>query len=170
MRETSRASIPASYTIPRGANFDDVALIGRLTVGRRDRASDRAADGLGLDYAPGDRRYRPGRQGTVNTNRPAVYASFAADAVPVNPASASFGSTARRDLGVRANRAVHSVPTRVQLSRRARAVRRFGPGRKHGDEIVDLHDPNALMSECIFCKIVSGEIPAKEVERDGDAS
>jgi histidine triad (HIT) family protein len=31
---------------------------------------------------------------------------------------------------------------------------------------VDLLDQDALMSDCIFCKIGAGEIPAKEVYRD----
>jgi hypothetical protein len=39
---------------------------------------------------PGIADFAPDSGATVNTNRPAVYASFASDAVPVNPASASL--------------------------------------------------------------------------------
>jgi histidine triad (HIT) family protein len=31
---------------------------------------------------------------------------------------------------------------------------------------VELHDPHALMDECVFCKIARGEIPATVVYRD----
>ena len=41
------------------------------------------------------RTLAPDANATVHTNRPAVYASFAADAVPVNPASASLSLNGR---------------------------------------------------------------------------
>ncbi|MGA8098662.1 MAG: histidine triad nucleotide-binding protein [Candidatus Cybelea sp.] len=34
---------------------------------------------------------------------------------------------------------------------------------------MELYDPNALMDDCIFCKIARGEIPAKAVYRDDTA-
>ncbi|MGB8908876.1 MAG: histidine triad nucleotide-binding protein [Candidatus Cybelea sp.] len=34
---------------------------------------------------------------------------------------------------------------------------------------MELHDSNALMEDCLFCKIARGEIPAKTVYRDETA-
>ncbi|MGB8964835.1 MAG: histidine triad nucleotide-binding protein [Candidatus Cybelea sp.] len=33
---------------------------------------------------------------------------------------------------------------------------------------MEFHDPHPLMSDCIFCRIAAGELPATVVYRDGD--
>jgi hypothetical protein len=77
-----------SYTIPRGANFRDVVLIGRLNAAG-EVAQQAAADAISASSTPpGIADFAPDENATINTNRPAVYASFASDAVDVNPASA----------------------------------------------------------------------------------
>jgi len=76
-----------SYTIPRGSNFDDVALIGRLSIGGASAEAPAAGSISASSIGPGVADFAPDAGATVNTDRPAVYASFAADAVPVNPSS-----------------------------------------------------------------------------------
>lgn len=88
MREVSPGTYAGSYTIPRGANFDDVPLIGRLAAGQA-RAQGQAATPISASSVPpGIADFAPDAGSTINTDRPAVYASFVADAVPVNPSSA----------------------------------------------------------------------------------
>ncbi|MBV8529976.1 MAG: hypothetical protein JO104_01545, partial [Candidatus Eremiobacteraeota bacterium] len=77
-----------NYTIPRGANFADVALIGRLAVGNATAQAPASQTVSASSIGPGIADFAPGAGTTINTGRPAVYASFASDAVPVNPASA----------------------------------------------------------------------------------
>ncbi len=77
-----------SYTIPRGANFNDVALIGRLTVGSATAQAPAPGSISASSIGPGIADFAPDENATINTNRPAVYATFASDAVPVNAASA----------------------------------------------------------------------------------
>lgn len=77
-----------SYAIPRGANFRDVALVGRLTIGNATAQQAAAQTVSASSTPPGIADFAPDAGATINTNRPAVFASFAADAVPVNPASA----------------------------------------------------------------------------------
>lgn len=88
MHEQSPGLYEGTYVIPRGANFDDVALIGRLASGSA--VAHAAAPQMisASSTPPGIADFAPDAGATVNTNRPAVYASFAADAVPVNPSSA----------------------------------------------------------------------------------
>jgi hypothetical protein len=76
-----------SYTIPRGANFADVALIGRLSMGDDSAQAPAPQTISASSIGPGIADFAPDAGSTINTNRPAVYASFASDAVPVNPAS-----------------------------------------------------------------------------------
>jgi hypothetical protein len=76
------------YTIPRGASFDDVALIGRLTIGGVSAQAPAAQTISASSIGPGIAGVAPDAGVTINTSRPAVYASFASDAVPVNAASA----------------------------------------------------------------------------------
>ena len=77
-----------SYTIPRGANFEDVALIGRLTIGNATVQAPAQETVSASSFGPGIADFAPDAGATINTNRPAVYASFASDAVPVNASSA----------------------------------------------------------------------------------
>jgi hypothetical protein len=76
-----------SYTIPRGANFADVALIVRLSMGDDSAQAPAPQTISASSIGPGIADFAPDAGSTINTNRPAVYASFASDAVPVNPAS-----------------------------------------------------------------------------------
>jgi hypothetical protein len=88
MQQRSPGVYDGSYIIPRGANFDDDALIGRLESGN-DVAHAAAPQTISASSTPpGIADFAPDAGATVNNNRPAVYASFAADAVPVNPSSA----------------------------------------------------------------------------------
>ncbi|MGC1984089.1 MAG: copper amine oxidase N-terminal domain-containing protein [Candidatus Cybelea sp.] len=88
MRESPGGVYTGSYVIPRGANFDDVALIGRLSSGDETALAAAPQTVSASGTPPGISDFAPDANATINTNRPAVYASFAADAVPVNPASA----------------------------------------------------------------------------------
>ncbi len=88
MQQRAAGVYVGSYTIPRGANFDDVALIGRLTIGNETAQAPAAETVSASSFGPGISDFAPDAGSAVNTNRPAVYASFASDAVPVNPASA----------------------------------------------------------------------------------
>lgn len=88
MSQRSPGSYAGDYTIPRGANFDDVALIGRLTVGGATAQAAAAQTISASSLGPGIADFAPDEGSTINTTRPAVYASFAAEAVPVNPSSA----------------------------------------------------------------------------------
>ena len=76
-----------SYTIPHGANFDGVAVIGRLSAGNSTAEAAAPLTVSASSVPPGIADFAPEAGTTVNTNRPAVYASFAADAVRVNPSS-----------------------------------------------------------------------------------
>lgn len=88
MMQRSPGVYTGSYTIPRGANFRDVVLIARLNAGGA-IAQLAAADTISASSTPpGIDDFAPDENATINTNRPAVYASFASDAVAVNPASA----------------------------------------------------------------------------------
>lgn len=88
MQQRSPGVYDGSYTIPRGANFADVALIGRLTLGSATAQATATHTVSASSIGPGIADFAPNAGATLNTNRPAVYAEFAADAVPVNPASA----------------------------------------------------------------------------------
>lgn len=88
MQQRSPGVYNGNYTIPRGANFADVALIGRLTVGNATAQAPAPQTVSASSIGPGIADFAPDAGATVNTNRPAVYAGFAAEAVPVNPSSA----------------------------------------------------------------------------------
>jgi hypothetical protein len=89
MSERSPGVYFGRYVIPRGANFDEVPIIGHLTLGNAvapDIAAPRAISASSTPPGVGD--FAPDQGSTVNTNRPAIYATFESDAVPVNPGSA----------------------------------------------------------------------------------
>jgi hypothetical protein len=88
MEQRSPGVYVGNYTIPRGANFDDVALIGRLSIGTATAQAPAPQTVSAASIGPGIADFAPDEGSTINTNRPAVFASFAADAVPVNPSSA----------------------------------------------------------------------------------
>jgi len=88
MQERAPSVYVGSYTIPRGANFNDVAVIGRLALGNASAEAPAPRTVSASSVPPGIADFAPESGATVNTNRPAVYASFASDAVPVNAGSA----------------------------------------------------------------------------------
>ncbi|MGB8908877.1 MAG: copper amine oxidase N-terminal domain-containing protein [Candidatus Cybelea sp.] len=88
MEQRSPGVYVGSYTIPRGTNFDDVALIGRLSMGNASAQAPAPQTVSASSIGPGIADFAPDAGSTINTSRPAVYASFAADAVPVNPSTA----------------------------------------------------------------------------------
>ena len=88
MRQSSPGVYVGSYTIPSGANFDDVALIGRLTLGTATAQAPAPQTISASSIGPGIADFAPDAGSTINTTRPAVYASFTSEAVPVNPSSA----------------------------------------------------------------------------------
>ncbi len=91
MHETGAGGYVGSYTITPGANFAQAPVIGRLAG--RDGASVEAQAPLLLSASsvpPGIVDFAPDGGTTVNSDRPAIYATFAVDAVPVNPSSAAI--------------------------------------------------------------------------------
>lgn len=88
MQQRSPGIYTGSYTIPRGANFADVAVIGRLAQGDRVVEAPAPTTVSASSIPPGISDLAPNAGAIVNNNHPAVYASFASDAVPVNPGSA----------------------------------------------------------------------------------
>ncbi len=91
MHETAAGDYAGSYTIPQGANFAQAPVIGRL-AGRNGTTLEAQAPLLlsASSVPPGVVDFAPDGGATVNNDRPAVYATFAADAVPVNPSSAAI--------------------------------------------------------------------------------
>ena len=88
MEQRSPGVYVGSYTIPRGANFDDVALIGRLSIGNASAQAAAPQPVSASSIGPGIADFAPDAGATINASRPAIYASFASAAVPVNPSSA----------------------------------------------------------------------------------
>jgi ribosomal 50S subunit-recycling heat shock protein len=89
MHESAPGVYQATYAIPRNSNFDQVPILGHLSVGQVSAADVAAADTVSASSTPpGISDFAPDAGASVNTNRPAVYATFAADAVPVNPSAA----------------------------------------------------------------------------------
>lgn len=88
MEQRSPGVYVGTYTIPRGANFADVALIGRLSSGNATAEAPAAQSISASSIGPGIGDFAPDAGATINTSRPAVYASFSSDAVAVNPSSA----------------------------------------------------------------------------------
>lgn len=95
MREVSPGTYDGYYTIPRGASFSQVPLIGRLASGAERAVGQAPAPISASSVPPGISDFAPDEGATINTQRPAVYASFVADAVPVNPSSAYLSINGR---------------------------------------------------------------------------
>jgi hypothetical protein len=88
MSESAHGTYTGSYTLPQGVNFTNVPIIGDLRVGGQDAPSVAASRTLSASSAPpGITDFAPGEGALVQTNRPAIYVTFAAEAVPVNPSS-----------------------------------------------------------------------------------
>jgi hypothetical protein len=95
MQQQSPGVYVGYYTVPRGANFSEVALFGRLTMGGSSAQAPAAQSISASSVPPGIADFAPEAGATVNTNRPAIYASFVSDAVPVNPSSAQLSVNGR---------------------------------------------------------------------------
>ena len=88
MSENPRGVYIASYRIPNGANFTSVPIIGHLRVGTASAPDVQAPQTLSASSSsPGVSDFAPSENAVVNTSSPAIYATFVADAVPVNPSS-----------------------------------------------------------------------------------
>ena len=88
MSEGSPGVYSGTYQIPNGANFSDVPITGHLRVGQNSAPDMQAAQTLSASSSPpGISDFAPGEGASVNTRSPAIYATFVADAVPVNPSS-----------------------------------------------------------------------------------
>ena len=88
MSETSRGVYTANYRIPNGANFSNVPIIGHLRVGTSSAPDAAAPQTLSASSSPpGVSDFAPDENAVVNTSSPAIYVTFVADAVPVNPSS-----------------------------------------------------------------------------------
>jgi hypothetical protein len=88
MTENSPGVYTGSYAIPQGANFTEVPIIGHLRVGATNAPDLTAARDLSASSSPpGVSDFAPNEGSVVNTVSPAIYATFVADAVPVNPSS-----------------------------------------------------------------------------------
>ncbi|HTX59618.1 MAG TPA: copper amine oxidase N-terminal domain-containing protein [Verrucomicrobiae bacterium] len=91
MHEQSPGVYVGSYTIPPGASFDQAPVIGHLSRGGELAEDASAPQTISASSSPpGIGDFAPAAGAWVNTNRPAVYATFAADAVAVDPSSASL--------------------------------------------------------------------------------
>jgi copper amine oxidase-like protein len=89
MQETQPGTYTGAYTIPRGANFSAVPVIGRLQLAGRapvDAAAEQTVSAAST--APGISAVAPQPGTTVDASHPGIFAAFSAGAVPVNPSSA----------------------------------------------------------------------------------
>jgi hypothetical protein len=89
MTERGPGTYTGSYQIPAGANFADVPVIGHL----RANGSDALAASATISAAstpPGIGDLAPNDGATVNSDRPAIYATFVSEAVGVDPSTISL--------------------------------------------------------------------------------
>ena len=88
LTQTSSGTYVGSYTILAGSNFEDVPVIGRLTIGGVAAAPVQAPNHLSAATSPPAISSFGPRDGvSINSARPAIFATFATSAVPVDPSS-----------------------------------------------------------------------------------
>jgi hypothetical protein len=88
MSERAPGTYAGAYQLPAGANFSDVPIIGHLRANGVDAPDVQSERSLSASSSPpGISDFAPDENAVVDTNRPAIYATFSADAVPVNPSS-----------------------------------------------------------------------------------
>ncbi|MDQ2992122.1 MAG: copper amine oxidase N-terminal domain-containing protein [Candidatus Eremiobacteraeota bacterium] len=112
MSERTSGNYVGTYRIPNGANFADVPIIGHLRSGGGDYARQ-APDTISASGSPpGIGDFAPAEGAVVNSSRPALYATFVSDAVPVNPSSVRIIVDGHdiTSSSVRTARFVHYVP------------------------------------------------------------
>jgi hypothetical protein len=88
MVEQSPGLYVGSYPIARTASFVDTPIVGHLQIRDGSSVAAQAAQTLSASGTPpGILSVGPSDGASVNVNAPAIYATFAAAAVPVNPSS-----------------------------------------------------------------------------------
>ena len=90
MHETAPGDYVGSYRIPAGANFALAPVIGHLDLHGASYEAQAAQTISASSSPPGIVDFAPDNGVTVNSDRPAIYATFAADAVAVDPSSAAI--------------------------------------------------------------------------------
>lgn len=85
--EVAPGRYEASYVIPRGASFDDVPIIAHVSQGGASASLSSEQSLSAASVPPGVVDVAPANGAVVNSHRPAIYATFARGAVPVNPSS-----------------------------------------------------------------------------------
>jgi len=112
MSERSPGTYVGSFRIPNGANFAGVPIIGHLRANGVDYVKQAPATVSASSSPPGIGDFAPDEGAIVNSSRPALYATFVSDAVPVNPSSVRI-IVDGHDItasAVRTPRFVHYVP------------------------------------------------------------
>jgi hypothetical protein len=88
MVERTPGTYVGTYQLPSGATLSEVPIIGHLRVGSLNAPDVTAARTLSsASSPPGIEDFAPDVNARVNTQHPAIYATFSSGAVPVNPAS-----------------------------------------------------------------------------------
>lgn len=88
MAERDPGVYVGTYNLPRAANFSDVPIIAHLRVNGADAPDAQASRTLSVAGSPpGINDFAPDQNAVVNTHRPAIFATFATEAVAVNPSS-----------------------------------------------------------------------------------
>jgi hypothetical protein len=91
MHESGSGNYVGSYTIPQGANFAQAPVIGHLGVRGGASIDAQAPQAVSASSTPpGIVDFAPDNGATINNDRPAIYATFAADAVAVSPSTAAI--------------------------------------------------------------------------------
>lgn len=113
MHETSPGVYAGSYRIPRGANFDQAPIVGQLVLRDGTASTAQAAQTISVSTVPpGIVEFAPDNGAVVSDDRPAIYATFASDGLPVSPANTSVWINGRDVTGecMRTVQFVHCVP------------------------------------------------------------
>ena len=113
LAESSAGVYSGSYVIPRGVNFSDAPIFGRLNVRGADAPQAESETTVSVaTEPPGIIDFAPDSGTTVNNTRPSIYATFSSGTVPVNPSSARLEVNGR-DLtssAMRTARFIHYTP------------------------------------------------------------
>jgi copper amine oxidase-like protein len=87
MRETSSGNYVGNYRIPAGANFAGVPAVVHLQAQGQHAQAQSDATVAASSVPPGVSDVAPANGAVVNSDHPAIYASFVAGVVPVNASS-----------------------------------------------------------------------------------
>lgn len=114
MHETSSGAYAGSYSIPRGANFDQAPIVGQVVLRDGTTLSGQAEQTISVSSVPpGIVDFAPDNGAVVNDDRPAIYATFASDGLPVSPGNTAVWVNGRDVTGecMRTVQFVHCVPS-----------------------------------------------------------